>query len=89
MSARHVIVVGFGLSGRAAANVMEEQNISVSVIEMNTEVVSRCAKAGLHIIEGDAREEDTLRHAGKVVVMPAQTGPQETFDLDEVRLDPK
>jgi voltage-gated potassium channel Kch len=64
MSAKHVIVVGFGLSGRAAANAMEEQNISVSVIETNGDTVARCAKAGLHIIQGDARDEDILRHAG-------------------------
>ncbi len=32
---------------------------------------------------------ETIRHAGKIVVMPAQTGAQETFDLDEVRLKPE
>ncbi len=29
---------------------------------------------------------ETMRHAGKVVIMAAQTGAQESFDLDEVRL---
>lgn len=32
---------------------------------------------------------DTIRHAGKVVIMAAQTGAQESFDLDEVRLEPR
>jgi len=29
---------------------------------------------------------ETMRHAGKVVIMAAQTGAQESFDLDEVHL---
>lgn len=32
---------------------------------------------------------ETMCHAGKVVIMPAQQGAQETFDLDEVRLQPR
>jgi hypothetical protein len=32
---------------------------------------------------------ETIRHAGKVVIMAAQTGAQESFDLDEVRLTPR
>lgn len=32
---------------------------------------------------------DTIRHAGKIVIMAGQTGSQESFDLDDVRIEPK
>jgi len=32
---------------------------------------------------------DTVRHAGKLVIIASQTGSQESFDLDEVRITPK
>jgi hypothetical protein len=31
----------------------------------------------------------TIRHAGKLVIMAAESGAQESFDLDEVRLEPR
>lgn len=61
---RHVIIVGFGLSGRAAVNTIIEQGISYTVIEENSEVVARCLPGGLNIIRGDARDADVLRQAG-------------------------
>src|SRR5215208_2673137 len=61
---RHVIVVGFGLAGRAAVNSVIERGISYTVIESNPEVVERCLPGGLRIIRGDAREADVLRRAG-------------------------
>ena len=64
MAERHVIIVGFGLSGRSTVNNVIEQNVSYTVIEMNEETVDRCTKGGLNIIFGDAREEEILRAAG-------------------------
>jgi CPA2 family monovalent cation:H+ antiporter-2 len=61
---RHVIIVGFGLAGRAAVNNVIEQGVSYTVIESNPEVVTRCLPGGLHIIHGDAREPIVLRLAG-------------------------
>ena len=61
---RHVVIVGFGLSGRAATNSIIEHGISYAVIEANPETVSRCEKGGLHIINGDARHPAILRQAG-------------------------
>ena len=61
---RHVIVVGFGLAGRAAVNNVVEQGISYTVIESNDEVVNRCLAGGLNIIRGDARDPAVLREAG-------------------------
>jgi CPA2 family monovalent cation:H+ antiporter-2 len=82
MSTRHVIVVGFGLSGRAAANAVEDHNISIAVIETNPETVSRCTRAGLNIILGDARDPDILRHAGiDVATDIAVTVPSDAITL--------
>lgn len=94
MSSRHVIVVGFGLSGRAAANAMEDRGISVSVIETNPETVTRCSKAGLNIILGDARDPDILRHAGiDVATEIAVTVPNDQITLEVVdaarKMNPK
>ena len=33
--------------------------------------------------------QETLRHAGKLVIMAAQKGAQDSFDLDEVRIEPR
>ena len=63
-STRHVIIVGFGLSGRSVVNNVIEQNVSYTVIEMNPVTVSRCIPGGLKIIQGDARKPDVLRRAG-------------------------
>lgn len=32
---------------------------------------------------------ETIRHAGKIVIMAAQSGSQESFDLDDVVIEPK
>ena len=61
---RHVIVVGFGLSGRSVVNSVIEQNVSYTVIETNPVTVNRCLPGGLQIIQGDARKPDILRRAG-------------------------
>ena len=61
---RHVIIVGFGLSGRSVANNVIEQGVSYTVIETNPVTVTRCMPGGLNIIQGDARKPDILRRAG-------------------------
>jgi CPA2 family monovalent cation:H+ antiporter-2 len=61
---RHVVIVGFGLSGRAVVNHVIEQGASYTVIESNAEVVDRCIPGGLHILRGDARDPVVLREAG-------------------------
>ena len=62
--ARHVVIVGFGLSGRSTVNNVIEQNVSYAVIETNEETVDRCTKGGLNIIFGDARDPEILKQAG-------------------------
>jgi len=63
-SPRHVIIVGFGLSGRTAVNSVIEHGISYCVIETNEATVERCERGGLHILFGDARDPEILRQAG-------------------------
>ena len=85
MSARHVIIIGFGLSGRAVATAMEDQNVSICVIETNSDTVDRCTKAGVHMILGDAREQDILRHAGiDVATEIAVTSPNDEMTLEVI-----
>jgi voltage-gated potassium channel Kch len=62
---RHVIIVGFGLSGRTAANAVIEHGISYCVIETNEETVQRCERGGLHSLFGDARAPEIVRQAGR------------------------
>ena len=62
--ANHAIIAGFGVPGRAAAEVLSAQREPFCVIELNRQTVERCAHVGVHIIEGDACDEQTLRRAG-------------------------
>ena len=64
MAERHIIIVGFGLSGRSTVNNVIEQNVSYAVIETNEATVDRCTKGGLNIIFGDARDPEILKQAG-------------------------
>jgi voltage-gated potassium channel Kch len=60
----HAIVAGFGIPGRAAANLLLAKKVPFCVVELNPETVRRCSKAGLPIIQGNVVEEPTLRRAG-------------------------
>jgi voltage-gated potassium channel Kch len=60
----HVIIAGFGLPGRVAADILAEQNVPHCVIELNAQTVQRCARIGTHIILGDCANPDTLKKAG-------------------------
>ena len=61
---RHVVIVGFGVSGRTTVNSVIEHGLSYCVIETNEETVQRCERGGLHILFGDARDPEILRQAG-------------------------
>lgn len=60
----HVVIAGFGLSGRACANVLLAKGISICVIEKNQATVDRCQAGGLQIIGGDASDPEILKRAG-------------------------
>ena len=42
----------------------EDHNLSLAVIETNPATVTRCTKAGLNIVLGDARDPAVLQRAG-------------------------
>ena len=83
----HAIIVGFGLSGRAAANALIARKVPIYVIERNAETVRRCSVAGLRIVEGDATDEQVLRRAGiESAAFFAATMPNEHAVLEMVGL---
>ncbi len=60
---QHVIIAGYGLPGRAVAEALDARNIDYFVLEQNISTVSRCAKTGVHIVEGDVTDPDVLKRA--------------------------
>src|SRR6266478_6914555 len=60
----HAIIAGFGVPGRAVADVLAARHTRFCVIELNPKTVERCSHVGVHIIAGDVCDEDTLRRAG-------------------------
>jgi CPA2 family monovalent cation:H+ antiporter-2 len=59
----HVIIVGFGLSGRLAAQSLRACDQSFVVLELNVENVRDGKAQGLPIYYADATSEEALRHA--------------------------
>src|SRR5688500_8126337 len=62
--ADHAVIAGFGVPGRAVADLLHRQGVTFCVIEQNDETVERCRKSGLCMVEGDAGDIETLRKAG-------------------------
>jgi CPA2 family monovalent cation:H+ antiporter-2 len=60
----HTIIAGFGIPGRATADVLISHELPFVVIERNAEVSIRCERAGVPILNGDVLNEDTLHKAG-------------------------
>jgi CPA2 family monovalent cation:H+ antiporter-2 len=60
----HAVIAGFGVPGRAVADLVHAQGMSFCVIEKNLDTIERCRRSGLCMVEGDAGDADTLRRAG-------------------------
>lgn len=60
----HLIIVGYGLSGRYLAEVSRLVNIPYAIVEMNPETVRRLSNDGEHIYYGDATQRMVLEHLG-------------------------
>ncbi|MDD5674319.1 MAG: cation:proton antiporter [Chitinivibrionales bacterium] len=60
----HLVIVGFGISGRNLADAARLAKIPYVIIEMNPQTVRREKAAGQPIFFGDATAEVVLRHAG-------------------------
>ncbi len=59
---KHVIIVGFGLSGNALAHTCKESSIPYVIVEMNPHTVRREQLNGQPIHYGDASHETVLDH---------------------------
>ena len=87
MQDRHIIIVGFGLSGRASADAATQAGVSYTVLENNPETAARCSKFGLNIIVGDARDPSILKQAGiEQATDVAITVPQDDVVLQVVEI---
>jgi CPA2 family monovalent cation:H+ antiporter-2 len=60
----HVIVVGYGPGGQRLAQVLQQTNIPLIVVELNPDLVRRAEAAGLSVVLGDASREHILEVAG-------------------------
>jgi CPA2 family monovalent cation:H+ antiporter-2 len=58
----HVIIVGFGISGRNLARSSQVANIPYAILEMNPETVKECKGKGEPIHFGDATHSSVLDH---------------------------
>ncbi len=82
----HAIIAGFGVPGRAVGEFLAARQIPFVVVELNPKTVDRCAHTGIHIIEGDVRQEQTLRRAGiERAIFFAITVPDDPTALEAVR----
>ena len=60
----HTIICGFGRIGRAAAAEFERNQEPYVVIEHDLRLVEELREQGLHVVQGDATEDDVLNAAG-------------------------
>jgi CPA2 family monovalent cation:H+ antiporter-2 len=75
----HVVVAGFGRTGRAVARVLRASQIPLVVIELNHALLSDLTAARVPTVWGDVTSEEVLRAAGVenakilVVAVPDQS----------------
>ncbi|MCL6471819.1 MAG: cation:proton antiporter [Firmicutes bacterium] len=60
----HLIIVGYGFTGRNLARAASAANIPYLILDLNPEIVRKERAAGEPIYFGDATQEPVLEHAG-------------------------
>ncbi len=60
----HVLICGFGVTGRNIANVLKANRITYAILELNARTVREERKEGEPIFFGDCTDPDILIHAG-------------------------
>jgi CPA2 family monovalent cation:H+ antiporter-2 len=60
----HLIIIGYGVTGRNLALTARKAGIAYSVIELNPDLVIEARKQGEPVVFGDATSEGVLEHAG-------------------------
>jgi CPA2 family monovalent cation:H+ antiporter-2 len=59
----HVLICGFGVTGRSIASVLKANNLSYAILELNARMVREERKKGEPIFFGDCTDPDILFHA--------------------------
>ena len=60
----HVIVCGYGRVGEKAVQELQDHAHEVVIIECNEELVKKLRDTGVHVLSGDATEDENLLNAG-------------------------
>lgn len=60
----HYIIAGYGRIGKRIANVLDDANISLVIIEHDQQVIKELYDTSFLYIEGDAQDESVLKQAG-------------------------
>jgi CPA2 family monovalent cation:H+ antiporter-2 len=60
----HLIIIGFGMTGRNLARAARNGQIPYSIVELNPDLVTAARLEGEPVIFGDATSEGVLNHAG-------------------------
>ena len=60
----HVIVCGYGRVGEKAVQELQDHAHKVVIIESNEELVKKLRDSGVHVLAGDATEDENLLNAG-------------------------
>jgi CPA2 family monovalent cation:H+ antiporter-2 len=63
-TAARTIIAGYGVPGRAVAEVLRERGVPYCIVELNPTTVHRCEKGHVPIIEGDCTDPGVLERAG-------------------------
>ena len=61
---RHVVIAGFGPTGRNLAAVLNATNIPYSVVEMNLKTIRKLTDKGIQAVYGDISRREVLEGAG-------------------------
>lgn len=61
---QHYIICGYGRIGHRIANVLDEANLSIVIVENRDSSIERIHSDKFVYIQGDAQEENTLKEAG-------------------------
>lgn len=74
------VIVGYGRVGTRTANILDEEDHGVVVVETDTTKAERAREAGLAVIEGDGSSAETLEEADldRVDAVGGLTGDAET-----------
>ncbi len=80
----HVVIIGFGLSGRTVARVLKASGIAYTAVESNPQTVAEARAAGEPVFFGDATRPVVLEHAGVSrarLVIAATNDPQSAREV--------